>query len=82
MNQIRIDTFSGEAPINGTAWAAADAALAWAKYPREHSPDGKETMLYDYSVREQTAPSRTHAGNDTTYGDGMAPPAFCAKRRS
>jgi Flp pilus assembly protein TadD len=51
----------------------ADVKLAGAHlhrrgYPREHSPDGREPKIYDYSILDNTQPFRVMTGDYTKFG--------------
>ena len=37
-------------------------------YPREHSPDGKKPLIYDYGIMDRTFPFRNLAGAYTRFG--------------
>ncbi|MCI0655755.1 MAG: FG-GAP-like repeat-containing protein, partial [Acidobacteria bacterium] len=37
-------------------------------YPREHSPDGKKPLVYDYGIMDRTFPFRNLAGAYTRFG--------------
>ena len=37
-------------------------------YPREHSPDGKRPLVYDYGIMDRTVPFRNLAGAYTRFG--------------
>jgi Flp pilus assembly protein TadD len=37
-------------------------------FPREHSPDGREPRVYDYSIMDNTQPFRTMTGDYTRFG--------------
>ncbi|MFO1499023.1 MAG: FG-GAP-like repeat-containing protein [Verrucomicrobiota bacterium] len=46
-----------------------DAVLRPLGYPREYSPDGRLPLIYDYEVREASAPFHTLKGAYTRYGE-------------
>jgi len=68
-DQILVDTYAGNDRIRTATLDASSAVLGWGGYPREFSPDGKEPRLYDYGVRDQSAPWKTHTGAYTRFGD-------------
>jgi hypothetical protein len=68
-DQILVDTYAGNDHIGAATLDASGATLGWGGYPREVSPDGKKPKLYDYDVRDQSAPWKSHAGAYTRYGD-------------
>jgi cytochrome c-type biogenesis protein CcmH/NrfG len=37
-------------------------------YPREHSPDGRQPLVYDYGIMDNSQPFRTMTGNYTRFG--------------
>jgi hypothetical protein len=37
-------------------------------YPREHSPDGKQPLVYDYNLMDRSFPFRNMAGSYTRFG--------------
>ncbi|MEE9292759.1 MAG: hypothetical protein V3U83_07490, partial [Acidobacteriota bacterium] len=37
-------------------------------YPREHSPDGREPKIYDYSIMDNTMPFKVMTGDYTRFG--------------
>ena len=38
-------------------------------YPREHSPDGKKPLIYDYGIMDRTFPFRNLSGAYTRFGE-------------
>jgi tetratricopeptide (TPR) repeat protein len=68
-DQILVDSYAGNDRVRTVTLDASNAVLGWGGYPREVSPDGKKPKMYDYSVRDQSAPWKTHAGAYTRYGD-------------
>ena len=68
-DQILVGTHAGSDRIRMATLDPSLTTLAWGGYPREFSPDGKKPRLYDYSVRDQSAPWKSHAGAYTRYGD-------------
>ena len=68
-DQILVDTYAGDDRVRTATLDASSAVLGWGGYPREISPDGKKPKMYDYSVRDQSAPWKTHAGAYTRFGD-------------
>jgi Flp pilus assembly protein TadD len=51
-----------------TKLSPAYADLHARGYPREHSPDGKQPLLYDYNLMDRTFPFRNMAGSYTRFG--------------
>ncbi len=68
-DQILVDTFEGDAPLRETIVYPSRALLRHAGYPREHSPDARRPLIYDYSVIDKFAPWKSHIGRYTRYGD-------------
>jgi tetratricopeptide (TPR) repeat protein len=51
-----------------TRLSPAYADLHARGYPREHSPDGKQPLVYDYNLMDRTFPFRNLAGSYTRFG--------------
>jgi len=67
-DQIFLAQVSGEPPSKITKVPAAYADLHTRGYPREHSPDGKKPLIYDYGIMDRTSPFRNMAGDYTRFG--------------
>ncbi|MGH9837290.1 MAG: FG-GAP-like repeat-containing protein [Blastocatellia bacterium] len=68
-DQILVDTSDGRSPMKVTRLDPLAADLRWRGFPREHSPDGRKPLIYDYSRVEPAAPWKAHLGNYTRFGD-------------
>ena len=67
-DQIFLAQVKGEPPAKITKLPAAYADLHGRGYPREHSPDGKKPLVYDYAIMDRTFPFRNMAGDYTRFG--------------
>ncbi len=67
-DQIFLAQVKGEPPSKITKLPAAYADLHTRGYPREHSPDGKKPLIYDYGIMDRTSPFRNMAGDYTRFG--------------
>jgi Tfp pilus assembly protein PilF len=67
-DQIFLAEVKGEGPSKITKLPAAHADLHSRGYPREHSPDGKKPLIYDYGIMDRTFPFRNMAGDYTRFG--------------
>jgi Flp pilus assembly protein TadD len=67
-DQIFMAEVEKDPAVKITKLSPAYADLHAKGYPREHSPDGKQPLLYDYSLMDHTFPFRNMAGSYTRFG--------------
>ncbi len=67
-DQIYFAEAEKEPDLKITKLSPAYADLHSRGYPREHSPDGKQPLLYDYNIMDRTFPFRNMAGSYTRFG--------------
>jgi len=67
-DQIFLAEVEKDPSVKITKLPPAFADLHTRGYPREHSPDGKQPLLYDYSLMDRTFPFRNMGGSYTRFG--------------
>jgi hypothetical protein len=67
-DQIYMAEVEKQSSVKITKLPASYADLHQKGYPREHSPDGKKPLIYDYSIMDRSAPFRNLAGAYTRFG--------------
>jgi tetratricopeptide (TPR) repeat protein len=68
-DQILVATSAGDPPVQLTRLSPAVADLRWRGFSREHSPDGRQPMTYDYKKVSFTSPWKVMTGRYTREGD-------------
>jgi len=67
-DQIYLAEVEPDPTLKITKLPAAYADLHARGYPREHSPDGKQPLIYDYNLMDRSFPFRNMAGDYTRFG--------------
>jgi hypothetical protein len=68
-DQVFIAQDAGRERVTTRSLAPAGADLRRLGFPREFSPDGRLPLIYDYELRDATAPFHVPRGAYTRYGD-------------
>jgi Tfp pilus assembly protein PilF len=63
---------TGRDNIKTHALTLAGAELRYVGFPREYSPDGRLPVIYDYDLKDATAPFRVLRGAYTRYGNVLS----------
>lgn len=67
-DQVFLAEVEKDAATKITKLPVSYADLHQRGYPREHSPDGRQPLLYDYNLMDRTFPFRNLAGSYTRFG--------------
>ncbi len=67
-DQIFVARDAGLGSVTATVVPLREATLRPAGFAREYSPDGRLPLIYDYDLRDATAPFHTLKGAYTRYG--------------
>jgi len=67
-DQIFLAEVENDSAMKITKLPAVYADLHSRGYPREHSPDGKQPLVYDYNLMDRSFPFRNVAGSYTRFG--------------
>ncbi|HEX2269466.1 MAG TPA: hypothetical protein VHH35_08030, partial [Pyrinomonadaceae bacterium] len=68
-DQVLVATPAGDSPAQLTRISPSVADLRWRGFSREHSPDGRQPMTYDYKKVSFTSPWKVMTGRYTREGD-------------
>ena len=68
-DQVFMAEVEKDGPAKITKLPVSYADLHRRGYPREHSPDGKKPLVYDYGIMDLSTPFRNLAGSYTRFGN-------------
>ena len=68
-DQIFMAEVEKDGPAHITKLPVSYADLHRRGYPREHSPDGRKPLIYDYGIMDLSTPFRNLAGSYTRFGN-------------